>query len=152
MWFWALKTTRPVPSRYPKFLSLPDPIPSRSQKPLPVSLWSWPNQRWHFCLKTILTSSAHLLHPPVLVPLRRDGLLSKVLHQLSIFLVPTLDPTYMCQVKWWWNNCTQIWIENRCRTVTSEIQQWISRFKSAFPVRSIHGMCLGPQTNPWKSF
>ena len=31
--------TRPVPSRYPKFLSLPDPIPSRSQKPLPVSLW-----------------------------------------------------------------------------------------------------------------
>ncbi len=31
--------TRPVPSRYPKFLSLPDPIPSRSKKPLPVSLW-----------------------------------------------------------------------------------------------------------------
>ena len=30
--------SRPVPSRYPKFLSLPDPIPSRSKKPLPVSL------------------------------------------------------------------------------------------------------------------
>ena len=27
------------PSRYPKFLSLPDPIPSRSQKPLPVRAW-----------------------------------------------------------------------------------------------------------------
>ena len=33
--------SRPVPSRYPEFLSLPDPIPSRSQKPLPVSLCSW---------------------------------------------------------------------------------------------------------------
>ena len=32
-------TTCPVPSRYPKFLSLPDPIPSRSKKPLPVRAW-----------------------------------------------------------------------------------------------------------------
>ena len=41
--FWPSKfshyPSRPVPSRYPKFLSLPDPIPSRSQKPLPVRPW-----------------------------------------------------------------------------------------------------------------
>ena len=37
MWFLALKFSH-YPSRYPNFLPLPVPIPSRSQKPLPVSL------------------------------------------------------------------------------------------------------------------
>ena len=38
MWFLAFNILH-YSSRYPKFLSLPDLIPSRSQKPLPVSLW-----------------------------------------------------------------------------------------------------------------
>ena len=35
-------TTRPDPSRYPDFLSSTRPVPSRSQKPLPVRPW-WPS-------------------------------------------------------------------------------------------------------------
>ena len=42
MWFFYFKIfSLPDPSRYPNFLASTRPVPSRSQKPLPVGPWTW---------------------------------------------------------------------------------------------------------------